>query len=81
MARHALTEADEGKTVVNAGGDDIGVIADVRGGQGYVDPDPGITDKIMSTLGWTDADEEHYPLNADQVDHVTDDEVRLGSEL
>ncbi|WP_268899792.1 hypothetical protein [Haloarcula salinisoli] len=36
---------------------------------------------ILSTLGWTDADEEHYALNEDQVEHVTDDEVRLSSGL
>ncbi|MBX0288227.1 PRC-barrel domain containing protein [Halomicroarcula sp. F28] len=81
MADTQLTETDEGKTVVNADGDEIGVISDFRAGQAYVDPDPGITDKVMSSLGWTDADEEHYALNEDQVEHVTDDEVRLSSGL
>ena len=81
MAHTQLTEEDEGKNVVNADGDQIGVISGFRGGQAYVDPDPGITDKVMSTLGWSDADEGDYALNADQVEHVTDDEVRLSSAL
>jgi len=81
MANTQLTETDEGKKVVNADGDEIGVISEFRAGQAYVDPDPGITDKVMSSLGWTDADEEHYALNEDQVEHVTDDEVRLSSGL
>ena len=81
MAHSQLTEDDEGKRVVNADGDEIGVVSDFRGGQAYVDPDPGITDKIMSSLGWADADEEHYALNDDHVDHVTDDEVQLSSSL
>jgi len=79
MARTDLTERDEGKTVVNADGDTIGVISDFRGGQAYVDPDPGITDKIMSALGWDDPDEEEYALDTDRVEHITDDEVRLSS--
>ena len=81
MAHTELTEDDEGKTVINADGDEIGVISGFRGGQAYVDPDPGMTDKIMSTLGWADVDEEDYALNESQVEHVTDDEVRLSSEL
>ena len=81
MAHTELTEKDEGKKVINAEGDEIGVVSGFRGGQAYVDPDPGMTDKIMSTLGWTDVDEEDYALNEDQVAEVTDDEVRLSSEL
>ncbi|MDS0260767.1 PRC-barrel domain containing protein [Haloarcula sp. S1CR25-12] len=78
---HTLTEEDEGKKVVNHDGDTIGVISGFRGGQAYVDPDPGITENVMSTLGWSDVDEDDYALNSDQVEHVTDDEVRLTSEL
>jgi len=81
MAHTELTEDDEGKKVVNADGDEIGVISGFRGGQAYVDPDPGLTDKIMSTLGWADVDEDDYALDTDQVEAVTDDEVRVGSGL
>ena len=81
MARTNLTEQDEGKHVVNADGDTIGVISGFRGGRAYVDPDPGITDKIMSRLGWADVDEDDYPLETDNVANITDDEVRLTEQL
>jgi hypothetical protein len=81
MSSTEITDSDEGKTVVSDNGDTIGVISDVRGGQAYVDPDPGVTDKIMSRMGWSDADEEDFALNASQVEEITDDEVRLTSDL
>jgi hypothetical protein len=81
MADSKLTEADEGKKVVNHDGDEIGVISDFRGGQAYVNPDAGMTDKIMSSLGWSDADEGDYALNDDHIAEVTDNEVRLSSNL
>jgi hypothetical protein len=77
MARTDLTERDEGKKVVNADGEAIGMISGFRGGQAYVDPDPGITDEIMSTLGWQDVDEGDYAIDSDHVEHITDDEVHL----
>ena len=81
MARTRLTEQDEGKTVINADGEEVGIISGFRGGQAYVDPDPGITDKIMSKLGWQDADEDDYAREADHVEQVTDDEVHLSGDL
>ncbi|WP_324663567.1 PRC-barrel domain containing protein [Haloarcula sediminis] len=81
MADSQLTETDEGKKVVNHDGDQIGVISGFRGGEAYVDPDAGMTDKIMSSLGWNDVGEDDYALSSDQVAEVTDDEVRLTSAL
>lgn len=81
MARTNLTENDEGKTVINADGEAIGMISGFRGGRAYVDPDPGITDKIMSTLGWNDADDGDYVLESDDVEQISDDEVHLSSHL
>lgn len=77
MARTNLTENDEGKRVLNADGETIGMISGFRGGKAYVDPDPGITDKIMSRLGWEDVDEDHYALDSDMVAQISDDEVHL----
>lgn len=72
-----ITEEDEGKRVVDHEGNEIGMITDVRGGTAYVDPDPGITESVMSKLGWEDAEEEDYPLDETRIDTVTDDEIRL----
>jgi hypothetical protein len=81
MSGTTVSESDEGKKVVNAHGDVIGIVSGVRGGTAYVDPDPGITDKIMSKLGWNSTDEEDYPLKQSNIDVITDDEVRLKRDL
>lgn len=77
MSTTRLTEDDEGKTVVSANGEEIGMITEVRGGTAYVDPDPGMFDTVKAKLDWGDVDEDTYPLQADHVANVTDDEVRL----
>lgn len=79
--RHNITEEDEGKKVVGSTGDEIGIVSSVRGGTAYVDPDPGLTDSIKSKLGWGDADTDDYPLDESNVESVTDDEIRLGSDF
>jgi hypothetical protein len=74
-----LSESDEGKNVVTETGEKIGVIKEVSHGTAHVDPDPGITDEIKSSLGWGDRDEDTYPLDGDRIETVTDDDVRLKS--
>ena len=74
---HTFTEADEGKRVVNASGDKIGVISGVRDDTVYVDADPSISDRIRARLGWDSVDEDDYVLEETKIDTVTDDEVRL----
>ncbi len=43
---------DEGKRVVNANGEEIGIVQNISGGTAHVDLSPGITDTIKSKLGW-----------------------------
>ncbi|MDF9746558.1 hypothetical protein [Natrinema salsiterrestre] len=76
-----ITDDDIGKRVVNANGDEVGMVADVEHGTAHVEPDPGITDSIKATLGWSDSGEDTYPLQDEAVDHVTDDEIHLESEI
>lgn len=78
---HNITEDEEGKKVVNAAGDEVGRVVEVRHGTAYVDPDPGVTDKLLSKLGWADTDEESYPLQEESIDSITDDEIRIKREL
>ncbi len=72
-----ITDDDEGKKVVDNSGDQVGIVSDVQHGTAHVDPDPGITDKVKSKLGWGDRDEDTYPLQDEMIASVTDDEVRL----
>lgn len=73
------TADDEGKTVVNSAGDEIGMVTDVEDGRMYVDPDPSITDRIRTALGWGDHDDdEAYPVDEDDIARIEGDAVVLG---
>ena len=72
-----IDESMEGKRVVTADGDDVGMVSGVRGQTVYVDADPGLTDKITAKLGWDDVKEDDYPLQTDTIERVTDDEIHL----
>jgi len=76
----APSEDDEGKTVVNAAGDEIGMVVDVEGDTMYVDPDPSITDRIRTALGWEEHGEDTYPVERENVARIEDDQVVLGVE-
>jgi len=78
--RMTPSEEDEGKTVVNPNGDEVGMVVDVEGGQMYVDPHPSITDRIRTVLGWSEHDDESYLLGTDHIDHIDDDQVVLSVE-
>jgi hypothetical protein len=76
-----ITDDAIGTDVVDADGNKVGIVSRVEHGTAYVDPDPGLTDKILARLGWEDADEEDYPLQESAVATVTDDEIRLRGDL
>ncbi|MFD1588356.1 PRC-barrel domain containing protein [Halorientalis brevis] len=77
-----ITQEDEGKPVVREN-DTLGRIVNVEHGTAYVDPDPSVTDTIMSKLGWSDETkrDETHPLADNSVVEVTSDEVRVESDL
>jgi hypothetical protein len=72
-----VSDDDQGKPVVDDNGEKVGVVSDVRGDTAYVDPQPGVRDKVKSRLGWSDADADDYPLDGDEIATITDDEIRL----
>jgi hypothetical protein len=72
-----IDDSAEGKRVIDAGGEEVGLITEVRGTTAFVDPDPGLTDALLSKLGWGSAGEEAFPIQTEQVESITEDEVRL----
>jgi hypothetical protein len=75
-----MTEDDVGKRVVTGSGEEIGRVVDISEGSAHVDPDPDLDDSVLTAQGWEDHhSEDSYRLNAEQVDTVTDEEVRLRS--
>jgi hypothetical protein len=75
--RTSVTEEDEGKSVVDHEGNPVGMVEEVSGGKAYVDPEPGIVDRLKIRLGWGNADEEDYALTEKNIQRITDDEVEL----
>ena len=75
--RTSFTEDDEGKPVVAADGHPVGMVEEVSAGKAYVDPEPGLVDRIKTRLGWGSADDGDYTLEPESVERITDDEVEL----
>jgi len=73
-------EEDEGKTVVNPDGEEVGMVVDIDSGQMYVDPHPSITDRIRTVLGWSDHGDDSYLLGTDHIDRIDNDQVVLRME-
>ena len=76
-----ITDDAIGHAVVNSKGEEIGIVAEVEEGANalFVDPEPGIAARIRSVLGWGDADDDDYRLEADVIRRIGDDEVELKS--
>lgn len=74
-----IDESLKGKNVINAHGEKIGVVSGVKNGTPYVDPDPGLTDRLKTALGWDDVDEGDHPLREESIERITDDGVHLRS--
>lgn len=71
------TEDDEGKTVVDTEGAELGVVKTVEGSQLYVDPQPSLIESVLSRIGWGDADESDYVLGPDEIVLINEDRVEV----
>jgi len=72
-----LSEDVVGNDVIDAAGEDVGIVTAVEGGTLYVDPDPALTEQFVAKLGWDDTDGTEYSLRDVAVEAVTDEKVYL----
>jgi hypothetical protein len=72
-----LSAEDVGKSVVDETGTEVGVVTDVEGGRAVVDPRPSLTEKVMSRLGWGDADETDFRIGPERISIVDEEQVEL----
>ncbi|ELY87582.1 hypothetical protein C483_16823 [Natrialba hulunbeirensis JCM 10989] len=79
-AAATVTTDDQGKNVVDETGNQIGIISAVEEGTAYVDPEPGLTDRLRARLDWGSHSSDEYPVEPSQIKSVTDDEVVVRSE-
>ena len=75
-----LTDDEVGKTVVDAEGKKLGLVAAVDGGRASVDPNPSVAEHVLATIGWEGEDEEDYEITEEMLDRV-DERVVLRGEL
>lgn len=75
--RATLSETDEGKTVVDADGTEIGMVTDVTADGIEVQPDPSLVDRVKATLDWGDRPENVYRIDVDRIDRITGSEIEL----
>ncbi|SDJ94471.1 hypothetical protein [Natronorubrum texcoconense] len=70
-----LSEDDQGKDVVDERGEQIGIVAEVEGQTAYIDPEPGLTDRLKARLNWGGHGDDDYPVESSEINEITDDEV------
>jgi hypothetical protein len=76
MARD-FTDEDRGTPIRTAEGERIGEIASVDRGTARVDPAADLRDETRRDFGWDPSTEGPYELRDEQIDTITDEEVRL----
>ncbi|RKD98336.1 hypothetical protein [Halopiger aswanensis] len=73
-----LTNDEVGKTVVDAAGKELGIVAKVDGSRAYVDPNPSLAEQALASLGWEGEDEEDYIVTEDMLESVGEEIVLRG---
>lgn len=76
-----LTEEDEGKVLVDAEGEELGVVTEVEGNVGYIDPNPGLGEAALAAFGHADHNEDDLVIEDDIVAAITDEEIRLRGDV
>lgn len=77
----SFTDDDEGKMVVDASGNTLGLVTAVESDTAYVDPDPGLTETIKADLGWAEAEPDEYTVKQDAVETKGDEKLHLRGNL
>ncbi|ELY89773.1 hypothetical protein [Natrinema altunense] len=75
-----LSQDEQGKDVIDESGQQIGMVAEVEGQTAYVDPEPGLTDRLKARMDWGGHGDDDYPVDAAQITEITADEVVIRSE-
>ncbi|MFC4542915.1 hypothetical protein ACFO5R_13385 [Halosolutus amylolyticus] len=74
-----LTDDVVGKTVVDAEGKELGIVASVDRNRAAVDPNPSVAEHLLAKLGVEGEDEEDYIVTEDMLDAVGEEVVLRGN--
>lgn len=75
-----VTADDRGKAVIDANGDHIGTVEDVRDGIALVDTRAAIDPTATRALGWLE-ESDVAPLRTQVIDTIDDRSIHLRSNL
>lgn len=78
-----LSTEDEGKFLMDVKGEQIGIVTEIDPIEqvAYVDPEPSLTNAWIQSLGRGDAGEEDLEIPAENIETITDSEVRVDADL
>jgi hypothetical protein len=78
-----LSTDDEGKFLVDAENEQIGIVSEVDATEkvAYVDPDPGLAESWLESFGYGDAETDDIRVPFEAVSTVTDDEIRVPADV
>lgn len=78
-----LSTNDEGKYLMDAEGEQIGIVTEVdpENNVAYVEPEPNLTEAWVQSLGYGGADDDDIEVPGESVDTVTDTELRVPRDL
>ena len=76
-----LSDEDEGKFLMDAEGEQLGIVTEVKDNTAYVDPDPGLGEAWLEAFGWGSVNDDDLSVPGEVIDTVTDEEVRVEADL
>ena len=78
-----LSTADEGKYLMDAEGEQIGIVTEVdpETNVAYVEPEPDLGEAILQGYGFGDADEDDIEVPGESVATITDTELRVPKDI
>jgi hypothetical protein len=78
-----LSTEDEGKFLMDAEGEQLGVVTGVHtdANVAYVEPDPNVGEAVLQGFGFGDADADDIEVPGESVETITDSELRVPRDL
>lgn len=77
----SFTDDDEGKVVVDASENTLGVVTDVEGDTAYVDPDPSLAETVKADMGLADTESDEYTVKEGAVETKAEEKLHLRGNL
>lgn len=73
-------DSDEGKRIVTADGDEVGMVSRAEETRLHVTPAENLSRSVRRRLGWAEGEDE-YVLRKSKVDSIAGDEIHLRRNL